>query len=131
MFWCTEESNLLTTSHCDIYVVEVCQKYFRIITVYQFEKCSKIKKGTVSVAVYGYRTHWFRRRIRLYNQNETYNSVAVYGYGTNSPWNGSVAVQNRPLSMYESSQSFICAGKLRIDCFPDLCKLVVHYLGLH
>ena len=86
--------------------------------------------GTVSVAVYGYRTHWFRRRIRLYNQNEAYNSVAVYGYGTNSPWNGSVAVQNRPLSMYESSQSFICAGKLRIDCFPDLCKLIVHYLHM-
>ena len=84
--------------------------------------------GTVSVAVYGYRTHWFRRRIRLYNQNEAYNSVAVYGYGTNSPWNGSVAVQNRPLLMYEGSQSFICAGELRIDCFPDLCKLVVHYL---
>ena len=87
-----------------------------------------IKEGTVSVAVYGYRTHWFRRRIRLYNQNEAYNSVAVYGYGTNSPWNGSVAVQNRPLLMYESSQSFICAEELRIDCFPDLCKLVVHYL---
>ena len=91
----------------------------------------KKKKGTVSVAVYGYRTHRFRRRIRLYNQNEAYNSVAVYGYGTNSPWNGSVAVQNCPLSMYESSQSFFCEGKLRIDCFPDLCKLVVHYLGLH
>ena len=68
------------------------------------------KNGTVSVAVYGYGTHWFRRRIRLYNQNGAYNSVAVYGYGTNSPWNGSVAVQNRPLSMYESSQSFICAN---------------------
>ena len=87
-------------------------------------------KGTVSVAVYGYGTHWFRRRIRLYNQNEGYNSVAVYGYGTNSPWNGSVAVQNRPLSMYGSSQSFICAGKLRIDCFPDLCKSVMHYLHI-
>ena len=75
---------------------------------------TSFKKGTVSVAVYAYRTHWFRRRIRLYNQNEAYNSVAVYGYGTNSPWNGSVAVQNRPLLMYESSQSIICAGELRI-----------------
>ena len=95
-----------------------------------FEIFMFIFLGTVSVAIYGYRTHWFRRRIRLYNQNEEYNSVAVYGYGTNSPWNGSVAVQNRPLSMYEGSQSFICAGKLRIDCFPDLCKLVVHYLHI-
>ena len=72
-----------------------------------------LKLGTVSVAIYGYRTHWFRRRSVvpwLYNQNEAYNSVAVYGYRTNSPWNGSEAVQNRPLSMYESSQSFICAS---------------------
>ena len=43
MFWCTEESNLFTVSYCDIYVVEVCQKYFHIITVYQFEKCSQIQ----------------------------------------------------------------------------------------
>ena len=43
MFLCTEESNLFTISHCDIYVVEVSQKYFRIITVYQFEKCSQIR----------------------------------------------------------------------------------------
>ena len=35
---------LFTISHCDIYVVEVCQKYFRIIKVYQFEKCSQIQK---------------------------------------------------------------------------------------
>ena len=60
--------------------------------------------------MHGLRAHWFRRGIRLYNQNEAYNSVAVYGYGTNSPWNDSVAVQNRPLSIYESSQSFICAS---------------------
>ena len=26
-----------------MYVVEVCQKYFRIITVYEFEKCSQIQ----------------------------------------------------------------------------------------
>ena len=72
---------------------------------------------TVSVAVYGYRTHWFRRRILLYNQNEAYNSVTVYGYGTNSPWNGSVAVQNRP-------------AIVDVREFPIiyLCKLVVHYL---
>ena len=43
MFWCTKESNLFTISHYDIYVVEVCQKYFRIITVYEFEKCSQIQ----------------------------------------------------------------------------------------
>ena len=43
MFWCTEESNLFTISHCDIYAVEVCHKCFRIITVYQFEKCSQIQ----------------------------------------------------------------------------------------
>ena len=30
-------------SHCNIYDVEVCQKYFGIITVYQFEKCSQIE----------------------------------------------------------------------------------------
>ena len=35
--------NSFTISHCDIYVVEVCQKYFRIITVYEFEKCSQIQ----------------------------------------------------------------------------------------
>ena len=62
------------------------------------------------IILYGYQTHWFRHRVRLYNQNEAYNSVAVYGYGTNSPWNGLVAVQNRPLAMYECSQSFICAS---------------------
>ena len=43
MFRCTKESNLFIISHCDIYVVEVCQKYFRIITVYEFEKCSQIQ----------------------------------------------------------------------------------------
>ena len=80
--------------------------------------------GTVSVAVYGYRTHWFRRRIRLYNQNEAYNSVAVYGYGTNSPWNGSVAVQNRPLSMYKSSQAFICASAKNAFFFKHILKKV-------
>ena len=43
MFWCAEESNLLTINHCDIYDVEVCQKDFPIITVYQFQKCSQIE----------------------------------------------------------------------------------------
>ena len=43
MFLCTKESNLFTISHCDIYVVEVCQKYFCIITVHEFEKCSQIQ----------------------------------------------------------------------------------------
>ena len=83
--------------------------------------CSKttLLKGTVSVAVYGYRTHWFRRRIRLYNQNEAYNSVAVYGYRTNSPWNGSVAIQLK-------------SSIVDVPEFPIiyLCKLVVHYLHI-
>ena len=69
-------------------------------------------KGTVSVAVYGYRAHWFRRRIRLYNQNEAYNSVTVYGYGTNSP--------------FSRTKSSI----VDVREFPSiyLCKLVVQYL---
>ena len=49
----------------------------------------------------------------------TYNSVAVYGYRTNSPWNGSVALQLK-------------SSIVDVREFPIiyLCKLVVHYLHI-
>ena len=61
------------------------------------------REGTVSVAVYGDWTHGFCRRIRLYNRDSPYSSVAVYGDGTYSLWNGSVAVQTNQKSATHSS----------------------------
>ena len=59
----------------------------------KLEVLCSFKNETVSVAVYGYQTHRFRRRIRLYNREKPYSLVAIYGDGTLPLWNGWVSVQ--------------------------------------